>query len=54
MVECLPLQHGIALLRALNAGALDWSLVGHAAYFVGMAAVGLVVTARRLDVLLLK
>jgi lipooligosaccharide transport system permease protein len=54
MVECLPLQHGIALLRALNAGAIDWSLAGHAAYFVGMAAVGLVVTARRLDGLLLK
>lgn len=54
MVECLPLQHGIALLRALNAGALDWSLVGHASYFVVMAAVGLIVTARRLDVLLLK
>jgi lipooligosaccharide transport system permease protein len=54
VVECLPLQHGIALLRALNAGAVDWSLLGHASYFVGMAAVGLVITARRLDVLLLR
>jgi len=54
LVECLPLQHGIALLRGLNAGAIDWSLAGHASYFVGMAAVGLVVTARRLDALLLK
>jgi lipooligosaccharide transport system permease protein len=54
MVECLPLQHGIALLRALNAGAMDWSLVGHASYFVGMAAVGLTVASRRLGVLLLK
>jgi lipooligosaccharide transport system permease protein len=53
VVECLPLQHGIALLRDLNAGAIDWSLAGHAAYFVAMAAVGLVVTARRLDILLL-
>jgi lipooligosaccharide transport system permease protein len=53
VVECLPLQHGIALLRDLNAGAIDWSLAGHAAYFVGMAALGLVVTARRLDRLLL-
>jgi lipooligosaccharide transport system permease protein len=53
VVECLPLQHGIALLRALNAGVLDWSLVGHAAYFVAMAAIGLVVTARRLERLLL-
>jgi lipooligosaccharide transport system permease protein len=54
IIECLPLHHGIALLRALNAGAIDWSLVGHASYFVVMAAVGLVVTARRLDVLLLR
>src|SRR5207248_3014170 len=53
VVECLPLQHGIALLRALNAGAIDWSLAGHAAYFVALAVLGLVVTARRLDVLLL-
>jgi lipooligosaccharide transport system permease protein len=54
IVECLPLYHGIALLRALNAGAVDWSLAGHALYFVVMAAVGVVVAARRLDVLLLK
>jgi lipooligosaccharide transport system permease protein len=53
VVECLPLQHGIALLRALNAGVLDWSLLGHVAYFVAMAAIGLVVTARRLERLLL-
>lgn len=54
VVKCLPLYHGIALLRALNAGVLGWSLVGHAAYFVVMAVVGLVVTARRLDTLLLR
>jgi lipooligosaccharide transport system permease protein len=53
-VECLPLQHGIALLRGLNAGVLDWAMVGHAAYFAVMAAVGVVVAARRLDVLLLR
>jgi lipooligosaccharide transport system permease protein len=53
VVECLPLQHGIALLRDLNAGAISWSLLGHALYFVAMAAVGLVVAARRLHVLLL-
>jgi lipooligosaccharide transport system permease protein len=52
-VECLPLHHGIALLRALNAGAVDWALAGHALYFVVMAAIGVVVTARRLEALLL-
>ncbi|SHH29748.1 lipooligosaccharide transport system permease protein [Jatrophihabitans endophyticus] len=54
VVECLPLHHGIELLRSLNAGYLSWALLGHAAYFVVMAGVGLAVTARRLDALLLR
>jgi lipooligosaccharide transport system permease protein len=54
IVECLPLQHGIALLRDLNAGVVGVGLLGHAAYFVVLAAGGLVVAARRLDVLLLR
>lgn len=54
VVECLPLNHGIELLRGLNAGVLDWSMLGHCGYFLVMAAVGLVIAARRLDVLLLR
>jgi lipooligosaccharide transport system permease protein len=54
VVECLPLYHGIALLRALNAGALGPGLLGHAAYFVVMAVVGVAVAARRLKDLLLR
>ncbi len=54
IVECLPLQHGIAALRALNAGVLDWSLAGHLSYFVVMAAVGVWVTTRRLEFLLMR
>jgi lipooligosaccharide transport system permease protein len=54
VVQCLPLQHGIELMRDLNAGVLSWALLGHAAYFVVMAALGLAVTARRLDKLLLR
>jgi lipooligosaccharide transport system permease protein len=54
VVECLPLHHGIALLRGLNSGALDLAMVGHVTYFAVMAAIGLVVTARRLDRLLLR
>jgi lipooligosaccharide transport system permease protein len=53
-VECLPLHHGIALLRGLNAGVLSWSMLGHVLYFVVMAAVGLAFTARRLDRLLMR
>jgi lipooligosaccharide transport system permease protein len=54
VVECLPLHHGIALLRGLNAGVFDWAMLGHVAYFAVMAAIGLVVTARRLQALLLR
>jgi lipooligosaccharide transport system permease protein len=55
VVECTPLYHGIELLRALTTGAgLGVGLVGHAAYFVGMAALGVGVSARRLERLLLK
>ena len=54
VVECLPLQHGIELMRGINAGVFGWGMVGHCAYFVGMAVVGLAITTRRLDVLLLR
>ncbi|MCW2596825.1 MAG: hypothetical protein JWP39_2713, partial [Jatrophihabitans sp.] len=37
----------------LNAGVFTVAMIGHVAYFAVMAAVGLVVTARRLDTLLL-
>jgi lipooligosaccharide transport system permease protein len=54
VVECLPLHHGIELLRGLNAGVFDWAMLGHVAYFVVMAAIGLVAAARRLEALLLR
>jgi len=54
-VECTPLYHGIELLRALSTGAgVGLGLVGHAAYFVVLAALGISVSARRLERLLLK
>ena len=53
VIEILPLHHGIELLRSLNAGYVGWGLLGHAAYFVVMAGVGLYVASRRLDTLLL-
>lgn len=54
VVECLPLNHAIELMRALNAGVFDVSMLGHVTYFVAMAVVGVIVTARRLDRLLLR
>jgi lipooligosaccharide transport system permease protein len=54
VIECLPLHHGIELLRGLNAGVFDWAMLGHAVYFLVIAGVGLIVTARRLQTLLLR
>lgn len=54
VVRCLPLYHAIELMRELCAGVVRVEMLGHVAYFVVMAAVGVVVAARRLGVLLLK
>jgi lipooligosaccharide transport system permease protein len=55
VVQVTPLFHGIELIRPLTTGAgVGFALLGHALYFVGLAALGLSVTARRLEKLLLK
>ena len=55
VVQVTPLYHGVELVRPLTTGAgVGLGLLGHALYFVGLAAVGLAVTARRLERLLLK
>ena len=53
LVECLPLYHGIELIRGLTLGAVGVGMLGHAAYFVAMAVVGVVLASRRLEKLLL-
>ncbi|MGH3771792.1 MAG: ABC transporter permease [Pseudonocardiaceae bacterium] len=54
LVQAFPLYHAVALMRGLMTGVLGWSMLGHVAYFVVMAAVGIVVATRRLAVLLLR
>jgi lipooligosaccharide transport system permease protein len=54
LVECLPLFHAVELMRGLTTGAVQLGLLGHLAYFGVMAAIGVVVTARRLEALLLR
>jgi len=54
VVRCLPLYHAIELMRNLCAGVVDVAMLGHVAYFATMAGVGVVVSARRLGVLLLR
>lgn len=54
VVQCFPLYHGIEIMRAFSTGVLQASLLGHLAYFLVMAVVGVVIASRRLGVLLLR
>jgi lipooligosaccharide transport system permease protein len=47
-----PLYHGVELIRSLTFGVFDWSLAGHIGFLVGMGAIGVTITARRLKRLL--
>lgn len=54
LIEITPLYHGVELVRAFTTGSLHWVLLWHAAYLVGLAAIGLSVAGRRMSKLLLK
>ncbi len=54
LVQAFPLYHAVALMRGLTTGVVGWSMLGHLAYFVVMAACGIVVASRRLQALLLR
>lgn len=54
LVQCSPLYHGVELVRGLSVGVLDVSMIGHLAYLVVLAAVGLWATSRRIGALLLR
>jgi len=54
VVQLSPLYHGVALVRAANAGAATWGIVGHVAFLMAMAFAGLWIVSRRLQFLLLK
>jgi lipooligosaccharide transport system permease protein len=53
LVQLSPLYHGVALVRLANAGVWEWAALGHIAFLVVMAVVGIRITARRLAGLLL-
>jgi len=53
LVQLSPLYHGVALVRAANAGVFTAACIGHIAVLVAVAAVGMRVAARRLGTLLL-
>ena len=54
VVELTPLYHGVALIRDLTTGALGPDMLVHVAYLGTMGVIGLLVTSRRLERLLLK
>ncbi|ASO19174.1 lipooligosaccharide transport system permease protein [Actinoalloteichus hoggarensis] len=54
LVQCLPLFHGVELMRALTTGVVHWGLLGHVGYFLVLAGLGVAVATRRLERLLLK
>ena len=54
LVEAMPLFHAVELMRGLTTGAVHLGMLGHLSYFLVMIVLGLVVAARRLDILLLK
>jgi lipooligosaccharide transport system permease protein len=54
VVECMPLFHAVELMRGLTTGAVHLGMLGHAAYFLVMIVVGVVMATRRLDALLLR
>ena len=54
VVQLSPLYQGVDLIRSLSIGAISPVLLVHVAYLTVMGLVGLAVTSRRLDQLLLK
>jgi ABC-type polysaccharide/polyol phosphate export systems, permease component len=52
-IMALPLWHGVELVRGLTTGVLTVAMLGHLAYYVGMIALGLIFTTRRLRALFL-
>ena len=52
LVQVSPLYHGVALVRAANAGVWSASLLAHAAVLIVCSCLALSLAARRVDVLL--
>ena len=54
IVAWTPLYQGVALIRGLTVGVVGPDMLFHVAYLVAMGAIGLWITARRLDRVLLR
>ncbi len=54
VVQLSPLYHGVAVVRGLNLGQLEWTMLAHLAVLAAVALVGLGITSRRIERLLLR
>lgn len=54
LVQLSPLYHGVALVRAANAGVWTSAVLGHVAVLTALSLIALVIAARRIDSLLRK
>jgi lipooligosaccharide transport system permease protein len=54
LVQLSPLYHGVSLVRCASLGIATWGILVHVAVLLGISIVGLSVSARRIDELLLK
>ncbi|MCP3937875.1 MAG: ABC transporter permease [Actinomycetia bacterium] len=54
VLQLSPLYHGVALVRAANLGEFSIGVLGHLAVLVSVTVIGVAVTARRIETLLLK
>ena len=54
VVQLSPLYHAVALARGINLGEWSWTYLVHVGVLVAMALVGLAITSRRIEHLLLK
>jgi lipooligosaccharide transport system permease protein len=54
LVQLTPLYHGVDLIRSLTTGIVGPGMLVHVAYLAVMGLVGLAITSRRLERLLLK
>ncbi len=54
LVQLSPLYHGVAVVRGLNLGNLEWTMLIHLGVLAAVALVGLGITSRRIEGLLLR
>ena len=54
VVRCLPLYHGIELVRTLTTGTVGAFQLVNVAYLAAMGLLGMAIASRRIDKLLLK